>query len=83
MNLVTIRLEDKLMCRLTKQAQALHLSKTAYIRKAIEQMSQQIESQALKESLMRASLACRAESQRINQEFSQIEGDIRENDSTS
>ena len=75
MKLVTIRLEDTLMGRLTAQAQALQLSKTAYIRKAIEQMSQQIESQALKESLMRASLACRAESRRICQEFSKIERD--------
>lgn len=75
MAFITVRLDEKLMEIVAQQAQALHLSKSDYIRRAIEEINRQMEAQEIRQSLMRASLECRAESVRINKEFSNIEGD--------
>jgi len=75
MSLVTVRLDDRLMHVVTEKAQVLHVSKTEYIRRAIEQMNANIANQERKKSLIQASLRVRNESMRVNDEFSGIEYD--------
>lgn len=75
MSLVSIRLDDKLLNEIMARAQALHMSKTEYIRKAIEHMNQEVLKRERKQNLTQASLKVRNESMLVNAEFSRIEYD--------
>jgi len=70
---------DETACACVVGRWVFQLLKRAFPRKTRESINRQRAAQALRESLMRASLECRAESRRINEEFSQIEEDV-END---
>ena len=74
-SLVTIRMNEELRKSMQTNANRLHLSQTDYIRKAIEQMNNQIEKKERKERLQNASLMVRKNSMEINAEFSAIEYD--------
>ena len=75
-SLVSIRLNDKLFHEMKLKAHALHLSKTDYIRKAIELMNNETERQERKQRMKQASLRVRKESMKINNEFSEIDYDL-------
>jgi Arc/MetJ-type ribon-helix-helix transcriptional regulator len=72
-SLVSIRLNDRLLQAIKVNAHLLHLSKTEYIRKAIELMNAETENQKQKERLKNASFLVRKESMKINAEFEDIE----------
>ena len=72
-SLVTIRMNDKLLRTMKANAHHLQLSQTDYIRKAIEQMNNQIEQQKRQKRLTQASLRVRKNSMAVNAEFSGIE----------
>jgi hypothetical protein len=74
-SLVSIRINDKLLQETKANSIRLHLSQTDYIRKAIERMNSETESQERKRRLVNASLRIRSESMKINIEFSRIEHD--------
>lgn len=67
MSIISIRLPDELLQSIDNEAQTLNLSRTEYIRKAIEHMHATVEKELRKERLKKASLKVRAESLRINQ----------------
>jgi predicted transcriptional regulator len=75
MSLISVRLADNLLNEVKIRAQALHMSKTEYIRKAIEHMNEEVLKQERKEKLMHASLKVRKESLLVNAQFSRIEYD--------
>ncbi len=75
MSLVSIRLADNLLNETKIRAQALHMSQTEYIRKAIERMNEEVLKQERKQKLTQASLKVRNESMLVNAEFSRIEYD--------
>lgn len=73
MSLVSIRLADNLLKEVKIRAQALHLSQTEYIRKAIEHMNEEVLKHKRKQKLTDASVKVRNESMLVNAEFSRIE----------
>ena len=74
-SLVSVRLNDQLIQAMKAKASILHLSQTDYIRRAIERLNDEIELQERSERMKRASLLTRAESMRVNAEFSEIDHD--------
>ena len=72
---VSLRLDDELFKEMKEGAQSLHLSKTDYIRKAIEHMNAEIKKLEGSDRLKKASLRVRKESMKVNAEFSEIEHD--------
>lgn len=75
MSIITIRLSDKLCKELDDIVHAEHISRTEYIRRAIECMNKKILSRKQTERLKKLSLQVRNESMRINAEFDEIEHD--------
>jgi len=75
MSLVSIRLADNLLDEVKIRAQALHMSQTEYIRKAIEHMNEEVLRHERKKKLTQASLKVRNQSMLVNAEFSRIEYD--------
>ena len=73
--LVSIRLNDQLFHQLVLHAQALHLSRTEYIKKAIERMNDEAEKMARELRLKQSSLRVRADSMRVNAEFDEVDHD--------
>lgn len=74
-SMISIRINDDILQEAKLNAHLLHLSQADYIRKAIEKMNKEIESQERKRRLKNASLLVRKESMKINHEFSEIERD--------
>ena len=74
-SLISVRLTDKLVHETKSKARTLHLSQTEYIRKALERMNDEIDNQAREQRLKHASLTVRAQSMKINAEFSDIDND--------
>lgn len=77
-SLVSIRLDDDLFRELKENANALQVSQTDYIRRAITFMNKRIEKRERRKRIQRASLLCRESSMRINAEFSEIEYDPKD-----
>lgn len=73
MSVISIRLPNALLQRLSAQALSLHLSRTEYIRQAIELMVTKTSLEQQYEHLKQVSLRVRNESMRVNKEFSQVE----------
>ena len=63
------KLPDDLLQVSTKLAESLHLSRAAYIRRALEPMNEETEQQPQGERMRRASLKVRKESMAVNAEF--------------
>jgi len=59
----------------SKAANALRLSRAAYIRQAVERMNREIEMRQRAERMVRASRKCRGESMQVNAEFAAMERD--------
>lgn len=74
-SLVSIRLDDHLFQEMKTHARCLNLSRSDYIRKAIEHMNEDAGAQQRKHRLTQASLRVRKESLRVNAEFSEVDHD--------
>lgn len=72
---ISLRLPDGLVHDLEKHARKLHLSKTSYIREAINKYNTALAAKERHDRLMQLSLKVRASSLRVNKEFSEIEHD--------
>ena len=76
MSTITVTLPDELLNRYTRYAQALHISRAAYIRQSLERMNLETERQLRADRLTQASYKVRDQSMRINGEFDAIETDL-------
>ena len=73
MTTLSLRLPDELLHDIDIHAEQLQLPRAAYVRKALEQMNAAVAAQQRRTRLMEASLKVRAESMRVNAEFSEVE----------
>ena len=80
MNIITIRLPEKLLDDLNTYAQAIHVPRAEYIRRAIEQMNNEVKNKERSEHLKKLSLRVRKESMVVNKEFNRIENDPENKD---
>ncbi len=75
MTAISLKLPDDLLEASGEYAQALHLSRAEYIRRAIERMNQETRVRLRAQRLAEASRRVRDESRRVNAEFAAIEQD--------
>lgn len=75
MSLISIRLPDKILHETDMLSKTIHVSRTEYIRSAIEHMNKDVAEKKRAERLKKASLRVRKESMKVNREFSKIEHD--------
>ena len=73
MTTLSLRLPDELLHEIDTYAGEMHIPRAAYVRKALEQMNMTVAAQRRRSRLMEASLKVRAESMKVNDEFSRIE----------
>lgn len=78
MSILTIRLPEELFNTVKETSALLHLSTTAYARNALIRMNQEVIVEQKRKKMQAASLKVRDESIKVNQEFSEIEGDIED-----
>jgi len=75
MKTISLNLPEDVLEASGKAANALRLSRSAYIRKAVERMNRETEARERAERMAQASRKCRDESLRVNAEFAAIEHD--------
>lgn len=75
MELISLKLPENLLETSRQCAQALHLSRAEYIRRAIDRMNRKTRAIIRAKRLAEASTKVRMESMRINAEFAAIEED--------
>ena len=75
MEAISLKLPEDLLQDSAKCAEALKMSRAAYVRRAIEQMNRKTRSQIRRQRLTSASLKVRKESKRVNGEFAAIDRD--------
>jgi metal-responsive CopG/Arc/MetJ family transcriptional regulator len=75
MKTISLNLPEDVLKASGKAANALRLSRAAYIRQAVERMNREIEMRQRAERMAQASRKCRVESMRVNAEFAAIERD--------
>jgi len=73
MGAISLKLPDDLLETSSKCAEAIHLSRAAYIRRAIERMNRETQAQLRAERLADVSRKVRKESLKVNAEFAAIE----------
>jgi predicted transcriptional regulator len=73
MGAISLKLPEDLLETSRRCADTLHLSRAAYIRRAIERMNQQTQALLRARRLAEASKKVRKESMRVNREFAAIE----------
>jgi predicted transcriptional regulator len=73
MSAISLKLPDDVLATSRRCANTLHLSRAAYIRRAIERMNRQTEALLRARRLAEASKKVRKESMRVNREFAAIE----------
>ena len=73
---ISLRLPDDLLEASGRYANALQLTRTAYIRRALEQMNRETRARLPARRLREASRKVRGESRRVNAEFAAIEKDV-------
>ena len=74
-SLVSVRLSDGLFDEMKQRAKRLHISQTDYVRRAIEQLNDEMRMKERDHRLQEVSLRVRQESMKINAEFSEVEHD--------
>ncbi|MGV8949431.1 MAG: CopG family transcriptional regulator [Candidatus Paracaedibacter sp.] len=72
---ITVNIPDNIITEADKNASALHIKRSEYIRKALENMNNQILKNEKYARLLHLSSLVRDESKNINQEFEEIEYD--------
>jgi len=75
MEAISLKLPDDLLERSARNANALHLSRAEYIRRAIERMNREVSASLRAKRLAEVSRKVRKESMRVNREFAAIERD--------
>ena len=75
MEAISLKLPEDLLEDSARCAEALKMSRTAYVRRAIEQMNRKRRAQIRGQRLTSASLKVRKESKRVNGEFAAIDRD--------
>lgn len=70
---ISLKLPQDILETSSRCADTLHLSRAAYIRRAIERMNRQTEALLRARRLAEASKKVRKESMRVNREFSSFE----------
>lgn len=73
MGAISLKLPEDVLETSRRCADTLHLSRAAYIRRAIEHMNRQTEAILRAKRLAEASKKVRKESMRVNREFAAIE----------
>jgi predicted transcriptional regulator len=73
MGAISLKLPEDILETSRRCAETLHLSRAAYIRRAIERMNRQTETVLRARRLTEASKKVRKESMRVNREFAAIE----------
>jgi metal-responsive CopG/Arc/MetJ family transcriptional regulator len=73
MTTLSLRLPDELLHDVDDFARQMHIPRAEYVRKALEQMNMAVAAQRRRKRLMETSLKVRAESMKINAEFSSVE----------
>lgn len=73
MSALTVRLPDNVIDEVNNRAKKLHITRSEYIRKSIENMNKKLQQQERKDRLIRASKLVRKESMIVNSEFSKVE----------
>ena len=75
MTTVSLRLPDDLLKEAESRAKGLHIPRAEYIRRAIAAMNDEVLAHKRRERLITISKRVRAESMKVNAEFSAAEGD--------
>jgi predicted transcriptional regulator len=73
MTTISLRIADDFLHEIDTFAEELHLTRAAYVRKALEQMNAAMAAERRRKKLMEASLKVRAESMKVNAEFSEVD----------
>lgn len=74
MTTISLRIPDDVLQEIDAFAEALHLPRSAYVRKALERMNAAVAAECRRKRLMEVSVKVREESMKVNAEFSRIEG---------
>ena len=77
MPVLSIRVPEKIMHEIDANARILHITKNAYISKAITSLNQKINDELRIKRLTEASHKVRKSSMKINLELSSIEDDVK------
>ena len=75
MEAISLKLPEELLEDSARCAEALKMSRAAYVRRAIEQMNRKTRTQIRGQRLTAASLKVRKESKRVSGEFAAIDRD--------
>jgi hypothetical protein len=75
MGSISLKLPDGLLRKSADCAEAVHLSRAEYIRRAIDRMNRETESRIRADRMAKASKKVREESMKVNREFSAVEND--------
>ena len=75
MGAISLKLPEDVLETSRRCADTLHISRAAYIRRAIERMNRQTQALLRAKRLAEASKKVRKESMRVNREFAAIEQD--------
>ncbi len=73
MGTISMRIDEELLSEMDRQAKALHLTKSEYLRRAINEMREKVARDLGRQRLQEASRKVRRESMRINREFAEFE----------
>ncbi len=75
MTTISIRLPNDILNEVDKIAKDLNVSRTAYLRQAIQSMNSKVKEERRRARIMKLSKRVRKESMRVNAEFSEVEND--------
>jgi len=73
MSALTVRLPHQVIDEVDNRAKKLHITRSEYIRKSIENMNKQLQQEERKDKFIRISKLVRKESMVVNSEFSKVE----------
>ena len=73
MSALTVRLPNNVIDEVNNRAKKLHITRSEYIRKSIENMNKELQQQERKDRIIKASKLVRKESMIVNSEFSKVE----------
>ena len=73
MSALTVRLPNNVIDEVNNRAKKLHITRSEYIRKSIENMNKKLQQQERKDRIIKASKLVRKESMVVNSEFSKVE----------
>lgn len=73
MGTISMRIDEELLSEMDRQAKALHLTKSEYLRRAINEMREKVARDLGRQRLQEASRKVRRENMRINREFAEFE----------